>query len=113
MISKEDIEHALKHIQTIVPKETVVKVLEELKQKHLEELTKTSFGFYLVEDLNKALELIHEEKKKPVEVTGGAIAVNFSGGVGFNTEVQPKPALVAPRKQAVHKASKRPVSKRV
>ncbi len=110
MIAKEEIQFALEHIQTIVPKSTVVKVLEELKQKHLEELTKTSFGFYLVEDLSKALELIHEEKK-PIEVTGGAIAVNFKGGVGFNTEVQPKPALVTPRKQTVHKGGKKPVSK--
>ena len=109
-MTKEEIQFALEHLQTIVPKETVVKVLEELKQKHLEELTKTSFGFYLVEDLNKALELIHEEKKSPIvgfptiEIPRAAIAAS---------KVQPEPPLESPRKQAVHKRGKKSVSKRV
>lgn len=73
---------------------------------------RSKFSFYSIEQLCYLLEKLHEEPKTKT-IQDGAVAVNFKGGVGFGTEVQPRPALQSPTQQKPIKGGKKPILKRV
>jgi len=105
VISKEDIKRSVLTTSVAVSKEIVVNVLEELKRKKLEDIVRANFGFYDIHDLLYALEILNEEKKPETIVFESGARIKLA------PEVQPKPALESPRKQAVHKGGKKSVSR--